>query len=78
MEMSEIEWIKFNDECKKYVNPVCNTSVAERKKEAVAYNVVCVKCGSNQLSKTRQQVRSADEGMTTFYRCMSCSHIFYF
>jgi DNA-directed RNA polymerase subunit M/transcription elongation factor TFIIS len=36
----------------------------------------CIKCGSNQLTKTRKQIRSADEGMTTFYHCISCNHFF--
>jgi DNA-directed RNA polymerase subunit M/transcription elongation factor TFIIS len=36
----------------------------------------CIKCGSNQMTKTRKQIRSADEGMTTFYHCISCNHFF--
>jgi DNA-directed RNA polymerase subunit M/transcription elongation factor TFIIS len=34
----------------------------------------CSKCKGNQTTYTEMQVRSADEPMTLFVRCISCSH----
>jgi DNA-directed RNA polymerase subunit M/transcription elongation factor TFIIS len=33
----------------------------------------CTKCGSKKTYSTQRQVRSADEGFTTFCYCMNCS-----
>lgn len=36
--------------------------------------VFCRKCHKNKISYFELQTRSADEPMTTFYRCLSCGH----
>ena len=36
--------------------------------------VRCVQCGATRVAYHQMQTRSADEGMTTFYRCISCGH----
>ncbi|MFQ5977649.1 MAG: transcription factor S [Candidatus Heimdallarchaeota archaeon] len=36
--------------------------------------VECPKCGHNRASYWQSQIRSADEGMTLFYRCLNCRH----
>ena len=35
---------------------------------------VCIKCGNTRMSYHTQQTRSADEGQTVFYKCISCGH----
>lgn len=37
-------------------------------------NVKCKKCDSFQVQKTFLQTRSADEGMTCFFTCVSCGN----
>lgn len=39
-------------------------SIVERK---------CPKCGSDKMSYTTLQLRSADEGQTVFYTCIKCN-----
>jgi len=34
----------------------------------------CPKCGSSNVKSEQQQKRSADEGMTVFYLCLSCKN----
>eukprot|EP01114_Cavostelium_apophysatum_P020749 TRINITY_DN703_c0_g1_i1.p1 TRINITY_DN703_c0_g1~~TRINITY_DN703_c0_g1_i1.p1 ORF type:complete len:117 (-),score=5.65 TRINITY_DN703_c0_g1_i1:67-417(-) len=34
----------------------------------------CVRCGYRELWFTTAQLRSADEGSTVFYECISCHH----
>lgn len=34
----------------------------------------CPKCGHKEAAYWQLQTRSADEGMTTFYRCLKCKH----
>ncbi|NVM27622.1 MAG: transcription factor S [Candidatus Helarchaeota archaeon] len=34
----------------------------------------CPKCGHKEAAYWQLQTRSADEGMTTFYRCVKCKH----
>jgi DNA-directed RNA polymerase subunit M/transcription elongation factor TFIIS len=34
----------------------------------------CAKCNSTELSIAIRQVRSADEPMTVFFRCINCNH----
>eukprot|EP00919_Chromeraceae_sp_WS-2016_P025495 GHVR01060227.1.p1 GENE.GHVR01060227.1~~GHVR01060227.1.p1 ORF type:complete len:108 (-),score=13.47 GHVR01060227.1:268-591(-) len=36
--------------------------------------VVCPKCGNNMAYFMQLQIRSADEPMTTFYRCVRCTN----
>ena len=36
----------------------------------------CRACGSNNISTTQRQTRSADEGMDTFCRCNDCENVF--
>jgi transcription elongation factor S-II len=36
--------------------------------------VVCGKCKKNKISYYEKQIRSADEPMTAFFRCISCGH----
>ena len=36
--------------------------------------VVCPKCSHGHAYFMQMQIRSADEPMTTFYRCVSCGH----
>ena len=34
----------------------------------------CPKCSHKEAAYWQVQTRSADEGMTTFYRCLKCKH----
>ncbi len=34
----------------------------------------CPKCGHNRATYWQSQIRSADEGMTLFYRCINCRY----
>jgi DNA-directed RNA polymerase subunit M len=34
----------------------------------------CPKCGNKEAAYWQVQTRSADEGMTTFYRCLKCKY----
>jgi DNA-directed RNA polymerase III subunit RPC11 len=34
----------------------------------------CEKCGNKQASYIQVQIRSGDEGSTTFFRCTKCHH----
>jgi transcription elongation factor S-II len=36
--------------------------------------VICGKCKKNKISYYEKQIRSADEPMTAFFRCISCGH----
>ncbi len=37
-------------------------------------NAKCIKCGNNEAYYRELQTRSADESMTTFYRCRRCGY----
>ncbi|TFL06668.1 hypothetical protein BDV98DRAFT_160501 [Pterulicium gracile] len=37
--------------------------------------VDCEKCGHGVANYMQLQIRSADEPMTTFYRCAKCGHV---
>ncbi|CAN1305421.1 DNA-directed RNA polymerase I subunit RPA12, partial [Linum perenne] len=39
-------------------------------------NKQCEKCSNTKLKFSTRQMRSADEGQTTFYHCAVCSHTF--
>ncbi|XP_078429461.1 TFIIB zinc-binding protein [Wolffia australiana] len=39
-------------------------------------NKICPNCGHNELEYYTKQMRSADEGATTFYECRKCKHGF--
>uniref|UniRef100_A0ACD5WDU4 Uncharacterized protein n=2 Tax=Avena sativa TaxID=4498 RepID=A0ACD5WDU4_AVESA len=39
-------------------------------------DATCPKCMHPQLEYYQKQLRSADEGATTFYECPKCSHTF--
>jgi len=41
---------------------------------AMTDKVFCGKCKKNKISYYEKQIRSADEPMTAFYRCISCGH----
>lgn len=47
-----------------------------RRSNIVSDNVPCKKkgCPSKRIDITMRQTRSADEPMTTFYRCLECGH----
>lgn len=36
--------------------------------------IICGKCKKNKISYYEKQIRSADEPMTAFFRCISCGH----
>lgn len=37
--------------------------------------IECEKCGKRTVFDKQRQVRSGDEGITTFHKCCSCGHI---
>ncbi|CAI0439369.1 unnamed protein product [Linum tenue] len=39
-------------------------------------NKKCEKCSNTKLKFSTRQMRSADEGQTTFFHCSVCSHTF--
>jgi len=45
-------------------------------KENEDYNGLfkCKKCGTNKVTYTQAQTRSADEPMTTFFNCLNCGN----
>ena len=47
---------------------------AEAWKNADQTDATCPKCEAHRAYYQQLQIRSADEPMTTFYRCVSCAH----
>ena len=47
---------------------------SEAWKNADQTDATCPKCGAHRAYYQQLQIRSADEPMTTFYRCVSCGH----
>ncbi|KAM7278822.1 hypothetical protein ACFE04_005956 [Oxalis oulophora] len=50
--------------------------IDEGKVERSKINKLCEKCGHMELLYYSRQMRSADEGQTTFYTCVQCNHQF--
>ncbi|KAI4372897.1 hypothetical protein MLD38_011078 [Melastoma candidum] len=48
------------------------SSFAEGKLKLATIERLCDKCGNNEFEYTRKQLRSADEGQTTFLTCTKC------
>ncbi|KAI6182291.1 DNA-directed RNA polymerase subunit [Aphelenchoides bicaudatus] len=44
------------------------------KDHGVQVDHICTKCGHTQATYSTQQTRSADEGQTVFYACVSCGN----
>lgn len=49
-------------------------SAYEQKEEAMTEMFTCAKCKKNKCSFYEKQIRSGDEGMTLFIRCVNCGH----
>ena len=47
---------------------------SEAWKNADQTDATCPKCEAHRAYYQQLQIRSADEPMTTFYRCVSCGH----
>jgi DNA-directed RNA polymerase subunit M/transcription elongation factor TFIIS len=48
-----------------------------KKTEKEQHNYTCKKCHSNSVVMREEQLRSADEGSTTVYKCDSCGYKWY-
>lgn len=46
----------------------------EQREEAMTEMFTCAKCKKNKCSFYEKQIRSGDEGMTLFIRCVNCGH----
>lgn len=49
-------------------------AVREKEAEEGSDLFVCPKCRARRSTYIQVQIRSADEGMTCFVRCLSCDH----
>ncbi|XP_016649663.1 PREDICTED: transcription elongation factor TFIIS-like [Prunus mume] len=54
------------------ISIICEEKVQLQKTDAKT----CEKCGHNEHTYYSRQMRSADEGATTFYACTNCQHQF--
>ncbi|KAK2445515.1 DNA-directed RNA polymerase I subunit RPA12 [Trifolium repens] len=48
--------------------------IGEQQVKRNKVNRTCEKCGHGEAAYYTQQIRSMDEGQTTFYTCTNCSH----
>lgn len=51
-----------------------NKAAYEITEVSMTDKVICGKCKKNKISYYEKQIRSADEPMTAFFRCISCGH----
>lgn len=51
-----------------------NKTAYEITEVSMTDKVICGKCKKNKISYYEKQIRSADEPMTAFFRCISCGH----
>lgn len=51
-----------------------NKAAYEITEVSMTDRVICGKCKKNKISYYEKQIRSADEPMTAFFRCISCGH----
>ena len=68
-ELNPDKWISLIDSKSKR-----DANKFEQKIEASTDTFTCRKCRSNKCTFYQQQVRSADESMTTYVSCIQCGH----
>jgi DNA-directed RNA polymerase subunit M/transcription elongation factor TFIIS len=51
-----------------------NDFLYKNQRKATSKRIVCRKCGKREVATEEQQLRSADEPMTTIYDCLNCGN----